>query len=444
MATGDQPKVKWLAPIVEIRPKELGAALVSLAWIFLALCAYYMIKPIRGQVLQDEALIGVNNKPLVMVATVLFTGVFAWAYGRIVAGVPRRKLIVWTYLVFVACVVAFAVLLRGKSAAVGYVFYVWVSTFNVMVVSQFWALAADVWSKEEGKRLFAFIGLGTVWGGVAGATLTTFAEKLAAWQMLFGCAAILSVCLGLALVLLRLRSPAAASTPAPSETEAKQDAPAESERPNALTMVLGSPFLRLIAVMTLMLNLVNSNNEWIFDRLLHDQDLPGGEVRAYYGAFYLVQNILTVVIQTFITGRIQRRYGARVALFFLPLIGILGGTWFLALPSLLVIRWEKILENSTDYSIQSNTRELLYLPTTKLEKYAAKNVNDTFVVRLGDLLSAGSIALAVNLVIPAFGSGLGLKSLVTIDLVLGLAWLAVVSRLGRLHAQRMEGVGPSR
>jgi len=188
---------------------------------------------------------------------------------------------------------------------------------------------------------------------------------------------------------------------------------------------------------------VNSNNEWILDKLLSAQHLGESQVRSFYGSFYLVQNIVTVVIQAFVTRRIQDRYGARVALFFLPLIGILGGAWFLVVPSLLVIRWEKVLENATDYSIQSNTRELLYLPTTKLEKYAAKNVNDTFVVRIGDALAAGSIAIAANALIPALGEGLGLKSLIAIDLVLGLVWLAIVNRLGRLHAQRMEGVAQS-
>lgn len=439
MADQDTPKVKWLAPIAEIRPAELVPAIVSLLWIFLAISAYYIIKPIRGLMLQS--LIGVDNKPYVILATVAFTGLFSFAYGRVVAGIPRQKLIVWTYAIFVVCVLGFAALVRVHHPAVGYVFYVWVSTFNVMVVSQFWALSADVWSKEEGKRLFPFIGLGTVSGGVAGSYIVTAAKKLETWQMLVVSAFMLLVCLGLAVFLLRRtagRTPAAAPTPAspgPEEEEGK---------PNALAMVLGSPFLRLIAVMTLLLNLVNSNNEWILDKLVSKQGLSDAAVRSFYGSFYLIQNIVTVVIQAFVTRRIQDRYGARVALFFLPLVGFLGGSVFLVVPSLFLIRWQKIFENATDYSIQSNTRELLYLPTTKLEKYAAKNVNDTFVVRIGDALAAGSIAIAVTAFIPLLGENLGLKALVGLDLVLGLCWLLVVNRLGKLHRERMEGVAKAR
>jgi ATP:ADP antiporter, AAA family len=245
---------------------------------------------------------------------------------------------------------------------------------------------------------------------------------------------ILLACLGLALVLLKRSAPDAGT-----ETAAA-DAPPPESRPNALSMVLGSQFLRLIAIMTLLLNLVNSNNEWILDKLVSGQDMAEADVRSFYGSFYLLQNIITVVIQAFITRRIQERYGARVALFFLPLVGIIGGAFFLVVPSLFVIRWSKVLENSTDYSIQSNTRELLYLPTTKVEKYAAKNVNETFVVRIGDALAAGSIAVAVSALIPAMGESLGLKTLVGINLALGVIWLLVVNRLGKLHKERMEGV----
>lgn len=437
MADPDTPKVKWLAPIAEIRPTELVPAIVSLLWIFLAISAYYIIKPIRGLILQT--MIGVDNKPWAILSTVAFTGLFSFAYGRVVAGVPRQKLIVWTYGIFVACVIGFAALVRLRSPLVGYVFYVWVSTFNVMVVSQFWALSADVWSKEEGKRLFPFIGLGTVSGGVAGSYLVTIAKQLETWQMLVVSAGMLLVCLALAVYLLRTT---AGRVPASPPGPAAAPAPgADEKKPNALAMVLGSPFLRSIAVMTLLLNLVNSNNEWILDKLVNAEGLSEAKVRSFYGSFYLIQNIATVLIQAFVTRRIQKAYGARVALFFLPLVGILGGTAFLIVPSLFVIRWEKIFENATDYSIQSNTRELLYLPTTTLEKYAAKNVNDTFVVRIGDALAAGSIAVAVSALIPTFGNELGLKSLIVIDLLLGIVWLGVANRLGKLHRERMEGLG---
>jgi len=406
--------------------------LVSMLWIFLAITAYYIIKPIRGDVLQKVIL--VDNKPKAMVATVVFVGLFAYAYGKIVNSVERKKLIVGTYLIFLGSVAAFAgaFSVAPTSKVLAYVFWVWVSTFSVMIVSQFWALAADVWSKEEGLRLFGFIGLGTVSGGIAGTTLTIIVKKLPNWQLLAMSGGILTVCMGLSFYVLWFASRKA-------EAAAKIDtAPADApkEKPpevNAIGMVLSSPYLLLIAAMTLILNLVNSNNEWILDKLFSQQG--DGDSRTFYANFYLWQNVLTAAIQFFLTGRIQRRFGARVALLFLPLVGMAGGTAFLLIPTLAIIRGMKIAENATDYSIQSNTREFLYLPTTKLEKYAAKNVNDTFVVRIGDLAAAGSIEVA-KILIEKYAGG-GLKMLVGANLVLGAIWILIVLRIGAKNRELM-------
>ncbi len=419
-------RVPLLAWIADIRKAEVGPALASLAWIFLAITAYYIIKPIRGQALQDW--IQVDNKPIALVATAIFIGFFAYGYGKIVSRVARPKLIIGTYVTFLICIAGFAGLLTFPGPAVGYVFFVWVSTFSVMIVSQFWALEADLWSREEGGRLFAFIGLGTVSGGIAGSALTKAAKELGTSTMLLVAAGILLACLPLALYLLRFGERRARDNPAPKPVGEKEP------EVNALSMVLKSPYLRLIAAMTLILNLVNSNNEWVLDKLFKLQG--DGDARTFYADFYFWQNVLTAFIQFFITGRIQRRFGARTALLFLPLVGMIGGSAFLLVPTLAVIRGMKIAENSTDYSIQSNTREYLYLPTTKLEKYAAKNVNDTFVVRLGDVAAAGSIEVAKLLITQL--PDVGLKLLVGADLVLAAVWIAIVLRLGSLNARLMQ------
>jgi len=420
-----------LKRIVDVRGNELGPALVSQLWIFLAMTAYYIIKPIRGQTLQD--VIGVDNKPKALVATTLFVAVFALVYGRIAATAERKKLIIGTYLVFIGCVCGFATVMNAPSVVTGYIFFVWVSTFSVMIVSQFWALAADVWTKEEGVRLFSFIGYGTVAGGFSGTYITKILPKLDSWQFLLISAGILTLCLGCSLYILTFGAKKADAPKANKETTAEKP---DEKKPavNALSMVLKSPYLRLIAAMTLLLNLVNSNNEWILDKMfsLHG----GGDSRTFYADFYLWQNVAAAVIQFGITGFVQRKFGARVALCFLPLVGMIGGSAFLLVPALAVIRGLKIAENATDYSIQSNTREFLYLPTTKLEKYAAKNVNETFVVRAGDLLAAGSIEIA-KILLATYAGG-GLKMLVVANLVFGAIWIVIVLRIGLLNRELME------
>lgn len=434
-SSSSKPFIPGLRALVKVRASELPVLAVSMLWIFLALTAYYVVKPLRSTVLQT--LIGVDNKSYALLATTLFVGVFVVLYGRIAATVPRRMLVIGTFVTFAACLVAFALALpagkevKGGSPVAGYVFYVWVSTFNLMVVSQFWSVAAEVWSKEQGLRLFGAIGVGGVLGSIFGtAFVSKQAKHLPTYQLLLGCAILMGICLALSLFVLRHLSRTAAKTPPVSSGETKNSK-------NAAALVLASPYLRLVAVMMLLLNLVNSNNEWIMDAMLAREKLDTPALNEFYGNFYLWQNVLTLGIQLFITAKVQEHFGARGALMVEPVVGIVGGFAFLAAPRLEVIRAEKIAENGADYSIQSNTRELLYVPTSPEEKYAAKAFNDTFVVRLGDAVAAASIWIAAHVLLPKFGD-LGLKALVGLDVVIGVVWFVLVLRIGAMHKAAMK------
>lgn len=427
--------VAFLGPVVDARRGEVAPLVASMLWIFLALTAYYIIKPLRSAVLQEK--IGVDNKSVALVATTAFVAVFAYAYGKIVPRVARSRLVVATFLVFIACLAVFAVTLPIGGSVTGYVFYVWVSTFNLMIVSQFWSLAADVWTKEEGSRLFGFIGVGGVAGGIFGTLVVSrFAKTLGTAQMLALSAAVLFACLLLALYILRFGA----------SRGMKKAAGADDAQPkSSVALVLGSPYLRLVAAMMLVLNIVNTNNEWIFDKMVSREHMQGARLNEFYGQYFLLQNVLTLAIQLFVTTRVQHRFGARGALFFEPAVGIVGGAAFLGAPILPVIRGHKVLENATDYSIQSNTKELLYLPVSRIEKYSAKNFNDTFVVRAGDALAAASIFAATSVVLPALGE-FGLKVMVGVDVALGGVWLLFANAIGRMHRERMrtidEGAAP--
>lgn len=429
-AATDDGTIALLRPIVRVKPDEALRLAVSSAWIFLALTAYYIIKPIRSTVLQT--LIGVDNKWIALLATTAFVAFFSYGYGLVVEAVPRKKLVIGTFVAFVACLGGFALLLphgkemAGGSRLVGYAFFVWVSTFNLMVVSQFWSVASEVWSKEQGVRLFGAIGVGGVAGSIFGTVVVSKqAKSLMTYQMLLLCALLLLVCLGLALVVLARSRAGAPASKKPGEAQ-----------PSSIGLVLGSPYLRLVAAMMLVLNLVNTNNEWILDKVLSARSLSTAELNEFYGDYFLYQNTLTFLIQFFVTARVQAKLGARGALLFEPIVGIVGGLAFMLAPSLAVIRTHKIAENATDYSIQSNTRELLYVPVSPLEKYSAKNFNDTFVVRLGDALAAASIAIASNVLLARWGDA-GIKVLVGFDLLLGALWLRIALGIGKAHAERM-------
>jgi len=414
--------VAQLLPFARVRRTEIAAATLSIAWVFLALASYYLIKPLRSAMVQTR--IGVDQKPIAMVLTALFLFFFVLVYGRIVQRVGRRALVVGTYLCFLGCLGAFVAVLPLGGKVSAYAFYVFVSTFNMLVVSQFWSVATEVWNKEEGLRLFGFVGVGAVAGAAFGSEIVSeWAKELPLAAMLLLCAAGLGVCLALSLALMRVRPPV--------RTEGA-DAPG-----SALRLVLASPYLRTIGLVAILLNVVNSNDEWILDKVVSHSDLSEADAGAFYGRFFLVQNLLTLAIQVVLTARVHRRFGAGVALLFLPLVALGGAFFFLLIPTLAVIRTAKLAENATDYSIQANTRELLYLPTTSAEKYAGKNTNDVFVVRVGDLVAAGATWIAAHVLIPRLGETAGLRALVIGNVVLVGVWIVLVRRIGRTHGALM-------
>lgn len=431
-----QTKHSWidLRSALDVRPGEYGPLVASMLWIFLALTAYYVIKPLRGAVLQEK--IGVDNKWLALVLTTVFVGLFAFAYGRIAPKLPRDRLVQGTFVAFVLCLGGFMFALPRGGAVAGYAFYVWVSTFNLMIVSQFWSLAADVWSKEAGLRVFGVIGIGGVAGGIFGTLVVSgLARSLSTEGMLALAAGLLLACMLLARLVLRFGT-GERGQPLQGITQASEGT-SDANATNSLLLVLQSRYLRNIAAMMLLLNLVNSSNEWILDKMVSRAALSHAGLKEFYAGFYLMQNIITFAIQLFLTARIQRRFGARVALLFEPLVGIVGGLLFAIWPSLIVIRWHKILENATDYSIQSNTKELLYLPVTHAEKYSAKAFNDTFVVRGGDALAALMIFGATSPFMQALGE-LGLRAMIGVNVALGLAWLGIALRIGGMHQRQMR------
>jgi AAA family ATP:ADP antiporter len=423
------PLERALGLFTEVRGGE-GVTVLALAFnVFLILTTYYLIKPVR------EALIlsvpgGPELKSYSAAGQALLLLVAVPAYGWLASRVPRMRLIDSVTLLFAACLVGFYVLVTA-GAEVGVAFFLWVGIFNLMVPAQFWAFANDIYNPDQGKRLFVLVAFGASTGAVFGSLV---AEVLIP---IVGVSQMLLVAAGvLASTLLITHYVNAREHGAPrAGTSGGQPDEAPIGGGNAFAMVLRNRYLLLLAIMLLLNNWVNSNGEYILGHIVKeaaDANAAGhgaAEERAFIAEFYAVYfgvvNLAGMLLQLFVVSRVIKYIGVPVAICLLPAITLGSYAMIVALPVLGVVRWVKTAENSTDYSLQSTLKQVLYLPTTRAEKYKAKQAIDTFFVRAGDLCSAGLVLAGTHLFT------LGVRGFAIVTIVLCAAWLAVSVLLGR-------------
>jgi len=426
-ATSLSPLERLLSLFTEIRRGEGITALALALNVFLILTAYYLIKPVR------EALIlsvpgGAELKSYASAGQALMLLVAVPAYSWLASRTPRMRLIDIVTLVFTGCLVGFY-LLVSAGVEVGVPFFLWVGIFNLMIPAQFWAFANDVYSPDQGKRLFVLVAFGASSGAVFGSFVANhIIHVVGVYQMLLVAAGVL------ASTLLISHFVNARERPPGRQGEAeKSDTPLEGG--SAFAMVFRNRYLLLLAVMLLLNNWVNSNGEYILGRIVKEaadeyaigQPAHAEEefIAAFYAQYFGIVNLVGMLLQLFVVSRVIKYIGVPTAICLLPAITL--GSWItiIAMPVLKVVRWVKTVENSTDYSLQSTLKQILYLPTTRAEKYKAKQAIDTFFVRAGDVCSAGLVLLGTHVLM------LDVRGFAVVTVVICAAWFAVSYALGR-------------
>jgi len=417
-----------LRPFAKVEPAEALTAVVMTLTVFLLLTAYYLLKTAREPLILLNG--GAEVKSYAAAGQAVLLLGFVQLYGWVARKVGRMRLLLGVYVFFAANLLLFAALARA-AVPVAIPFYLWVGVYNYTSIAQFWGYASDVYTPEQGKRLFAVIGIGSSLGAVAGAHLAKLVVPLGPQAMMLGAAILLGVCCGLLLwVNARVEAPVA--------DKAKKDEAEPLSNESVFSLLAHDKYLILIALLTLLINWCNSTGEYILDRTLlaavagKDQH---GDPMVFIGQFkaeyFEWVNIIGVLLQLFAVSRILDKLGVRAALFFLPIVAFGGYTVMLFAPVLSLIRLAKVAENSLDYSVQNTARQALYLVATRVEKYVGKIAVDSFFVRFGDVLSAGVVYVGAKLALPT-------QVFAAINLVLILIWIFVVVLVGREHRRRSE------
>jgi AAA family ATP:ADP antiporter len=437
----------------DVRAGEGATAFLLMLNIFLLLASYYLLKTIREPLILTVPG-GAEVKSYSSAAIAALLIVLVPVYSALASRVSRVRLINGVTLFFILCLVAFF-LLNRSGVPIGVAFFIWVGIFNLMVIAQLWAFANDVYTVEQGKRLFAIVGFGASLGAIAGSFFTgQLVDQLGPYPFMLAAAGLLGITMILTNVInVREKRAAEGGSLTPGDRAEREGAPAAAEGPSkeegrgrergedrvrgrsGFMLVLSNRYLLLIAALMLLVNVVNTTGEYILSKTVVDVYAAGQGAGAevdekrvigeFYGNYFTVVNILAALIQAFVVSRAIAFLGVRGALLVLPVVSLLGYLSMAFIPVLGLIRGAKIAENSLDYSLQNTTRNALYLPTSREAKYKAKQANDTFFVRLGDLASAGLVFAGTTWL--AFSR----REFALVAVALVLVWLTIAFLLGK-------------
>ena len=416
-----------LSVFAPVQPGEGLTAFLLMLNVFTLLTAYYIIKPVREALILGGA--GAEIKSYAGAGQALLLILIVPAYSAIATRLNRVHLINGVTAFFISNLLLFYFLGR-LGASIGVEFFLWVGLFNLMIVAQFWSFANDIYTQEQGKRLFAVVGIGSALGAIFGAQVAGWMFKpLGPYLMMVVTAGLLTVCM-LLTNWAHLREKRKDRT---RNTIAQQPI-GDSD---GFKLVFKHRYLLLIAVLVLLSNFAKTTGEFILGKTVTQHAVAaaassGGAFTAeayigeFYADFYFWVNLVSAGIQMFAVSRIMKYMGIGAALFFLPIIALASYTMLAFVPLLSFIRVAKIAENSADYSIQNTARNALFLRTSRQAKYKAKLAIDSFFARAGDGFSALLVFTGTRL-------ALGIRGFAIVDALSVVIWLIVAAAILRLR-----------
>ncbi len=431
-------RASWLQRLVDVRPNEIAAVAWSWLFFFAVLSAYYVIRPIRDDM---GVAGGVNNLPWLFTGSLTGMLLANPPFAYLVARLPRARFVSWGYRFFALNLIAFFILLTWGAAErqvwIGRGFFIWTSIFNMFVVSIFWSVMADVFATGQSKRLFGFIGAGGTIGGITGAAMTgQLVGVLGAANLLLVSAALLEIA-----ALSARRLFALPRTATQNEDGAAAAGPAGAEHAIGGTIWEGmrrafvDPYLLNVTLNMLFFTVLTTFLYFQQAAIVDSAFVDRAQRTRFFANIDLAVNALTLLTQTFATGRAVKRWGVAAALAFLPVLSVVGfGVLGLA-PTIAVLMTFQVMRRAGNFAVARPTREVLFTVVPRGDRYKAKTFIDTVVYRAGDQIGAWAFA-------PLAALGAGVAGISSAAVVLAGVSAVNAIWLGR-KMQRMAGAaGP--
>lgn len=412
----------WLSRIGMIERNELPALAWSFLYFFSLLSCYFILRPLRDTM---GIAGGIHNLPWLFTATFITMLAVVPLYGWLVSRFERRQFIPYVYVFFSANLLIFWLSLTQGIAIelVARIFFVWISVFNIFVISVFWSFMIDIWRPDQTKRLFGIIAAGGTTGTIVGPAITAFLSAPLGIENLYLISAGL---LFLAIVCVHKLSHLATD---------QTSIPRNADRIgggmfDGIDEIVKSGYLRKISSFIILLSLTGTIAYFQQAELVRDAFASNEERTQAFALVDLSVSIITLFLQLFVVGRIMTLIGVRFAIIILPLITVLGFILLSLYPTVGVILIYQVLRRAAEYGTFSPARENLFSILPREEKYKAKNFIDTVVFRGGDAASGWLFNMLSQ------GFALGTSAIALIAIPIGVIWAALGWSLGKEHATK--------
>ena len=412
---------RWLRRFMPATPQERAAAFWSFAYFFALLAGYYVLRPLRDQM---GIAGGVKNLPWLFTATFVTLLVAQPLYGALVARLPRARFIPIVYHFFVANLIVFWALLSFdvETAIVARVFFVWVCVFNLFAVAVFWSFMADLFTSEQGKRLFGFIGAGGTAGALLGPIITIWLSvPLGPVNLMIAAAVLLELAV---FCVYRLERNAVAHAGPETSTENIGGSAFA-----AIPELVRSPYMLGIGAWVALLSYAATIVYFEQAHIVAEAVKSAGLQTRIFASIDLAVSLLTLATQVLITGQVLKRAGTGIAAAALPAVYIVGFAVLAVMPTLIVVVTLQVVQRWMNFAIANPARQLFFTVVSREEKYKAKNLIDVVVYRGSDALS-GWIFDSLQ----ALGLKLGAIALCSLPIVAG--WAVLSLALGRAQEKR--------
>ena len=411
----------WLR-LAGIRNEEASAVLWSMLYVIALFLAYYVLRPIRDEL---GVASGVENLPWLFTGTLVTMLVASPLFALAVRALPRHQFIPLCYRFFAANLALFTLLLHIDKPQwqiwTGRAFFIWVSVFNLFVVSVFWSFIVDIFDNEQGKRLFGHLTAGATVGGILGSAITSgLAEHIdSTWLMVISI-----VFLEVAVFASRRLSRLTLTFKRPARDDPNQ--PLGGSMFAGMVHTLRSPYLGGLALFILLYSLTSTFLYFQQAGIAQASFSDRAERTAFFANIDLIVNVVTLIFQLFVTARMIGAAGIVATLCVLPLVSLLGFAALAVTPSVAVIVAAQVARRVANFALARPAREILFTSSAREDRYKAKNFIDTVIYRGGDQLASWGYA-------GLMGLGLTLAQIPLIAVPLSALWLLLSVWLGRTH-----------